>query len=541
MGIPSYYRRLIGSVGGLLYKAKPGTLVANRAKELLMDYNCLIYHVLRDPKRAQWPSVDQEQDQWLERLYDDIIRYTMRVIRGAGAERVFIAVDGVVPMAKIRQQRMRRFRSAADAAKRAGAIGPIGQFDTSVANMQALDKAIGPVGQFDTNAITPGTKFMEGLRIRLEEMIRDERKEKVWVLSSADEPGEGEHKILSKLRENSSGEAPYVVYGLDGDLIVLLLWTQQLGITGTAPIWLYREDIEGGEVQVGDGGEEKYVWFSIDRLRDYLRDSEGVHIGDYCATMMLLGNDFLPTSLTFKIKDGGHNFLLGWLKTALQRGERFLTEDNTLLMGAWRRLFTQLAAVEERRFLETIQKKWRAVPRNVEEELPLQIREEKIFLKNGDASADALKLRENWRDVYAHTAFYATPGAEFAGVRCAINAYYTSMAWIVDYYVGRPVSAEWSYSWLLPPLWGDIAAVTINPVAPPVSPIVLRPQEQLALVLPAASWYLIPREDPVKNFISAAPEFFPTHFEYESIGRRFTWEMEAKIPIPSIQQLRAVI
>ena len=519
MGIPSYYRRLVGSIGGLLYNTKPGTLVASGAHQLLMDFNCLIYHVLRDPKRAPYPGSDGfERRCWIDRLYDDIVRYTMNVIRGAGAERVFIAIDGVVPMAKIRQQRMRRFKSAATTAAEPA---------------------------FDSNAITPGTAFMTGLRTRLEEMICDENKCDKWILSSADEPGEGEHKLLAELRANASlneANKPYIVYGLDGDLIVLLLWTQALGITGSAPIWLYRENVDNEAESVA---ETTYSWFSIDRLRDYLRDSEGVHIGDYCAAMMLLGNDFLPTSITFKIKDGGHNFLLGWLKTSLQRGERFLTNDNRLKMETWRRLFKQLAAVEERRFLEAIQKKWRGVIADSENEKPMIWRQEKAFLKNPDALADELQLRADWRSIYARKAFHATAGAEEATIKGAITAYYDSMNWIVDYYVGRPVSDSWTYSWLLPPLWEDIYAAVPKTrgasAGPCVEQVPLRPQEQLALVLPASSWNLIPAEDPASKFLAAAPEFFPVHFEYESIGKRYTWEVEPAIPIPSIEQLRAIL
>ena len=443
----------------------------------------------------------------------------MRVIRGAGAENVYIAIDGVVPMAKIRQQRMRRFKSAA-----AASTG------------------------FDTNAITPGTDFMKGLRVALEEMIHDNHKQDKWILSSADDPGEGEHKILHHLRHlnkessvctdlSNKDKRPFIVYGLDGDLIVLLLWTQALGITNESSIWLYREDVDEEGSQ-----EDKYCWFSIDRLRDYLTDSEKVEIREYCAAMMLLGNDFLPTSLTFKIKDGGHNFLLGWLKTSLERGEHFLNEKGELLMPAWMRLFRQLAAVEERRFLEAIQKKWRMVPKNPEEELPLEWRDEKVFLKNPFASSDALELHEDWREIYAQHIFHTMPGCEEVAVSNAVDSYFKTMYWIVDYYTGKAVDNTWAYSWLMPPLWKDIAASKGQYIAPLISEgfVELDAEEQLALVLPEKSWWLIPRVHRAAQFMESAPEFFPAKFGYESIGKRFNWEAEPKIPIPSISQLRAI-
>jgi 5'-3' exonuclease len=117
------------------------------------------------------------------------------------------------------------------------------------------------------------------------------------------------------------------------------------------------------------------------------------------------------------------------------------------------------------------------------------------------------------------------------------------MAWIVQYYTGAATAMDWSYSWLLPPLWANLLEEFPETVTAPtaIETVPLQPIEQLALVLPAASWQLIDKHSRQSQFIKAAPEFFPAHFELESIGRRYTWEAEAKIPIPTINQLRAIL
>ena len=88
-------------------------------------------------------------------------------------------MDGVVPMAKIRQQRLRRFKSPW----------------VSAEEVRLGKPESGP--RWDTNAITPGTAFME----KLGKALHDIRGPKVrWLVSDAAEPGEGEHKIMNQMR-----------------------------------------------------------------------------------------------------------------------------------------------------------------------------------------------------------------------------------------------------------------------------------------------------------------------------------------------------
>ena len=68
----------------------------------------------------------------------------------------------------------------------------------------------------------------------------------------------------------------------------------------------------------------------------------------------------------------------------------------------------------------------------------------------------------------------------------------------------------------------------------------IRPVEQLAVVLPLESWGLLPpcaeRSVPL-----LAPYWFPSSFSFHSVGKRFFWECEAMIPIPSILEVKRVL
>ena len=109
MGIPSYYKKLIDRFPALV---KKGVRAESPLKSdrLYMDFNCLIYQCVRAESLPVYTAATR--DVWEAALLEAVKEYTVRVWNVAGRPAsVFIGVDGVVPMAKIRQQRLRRFKS----------------------------------------------------------------------------------------------------------------------------------------------------------------------------------------------------------------------------------------------------------------------------------------------------------------------------------------------------------------------------------------------------------------------------------------------
>lgn len=170
---------------------------------------------------------------------------------------LIIAPDGVATVAKMNQQKSRRYNAAKQRTEQ----------------------------MFDSNQFTPGT----GLMIRLDRDIES------WIKSKADisakrviysshlDPGEGEHKIFQFIRENKilPGSGAHILYGMDSDLIILSLLSDLKGI------YLMREDYS--------------ELINIDRLRERIVDDfmfdGGVRdriIKDFSVICMFAGNDFLP-------------------------------------------------------------------------------------------------------------------------------------------------------------------------------------------------------------------------------------------------------
>ena len=506
MGIPSYYKKLLDAIPDLIKRSH------QPIDWLFMDFNCLIYHCLH--RVPVYPGIDGKEE-WEAHFIECIVIYCRNVIKQVAPQTgVYIAIDGVVPMAKMRQQRLRRFKSVW---------------------LKEKEQV-----SWDTNAITPGTAFMKKLRIALEKMIKG----KLWFLSSSDEPGEGEHKIMAQWRFGTY-EGNFAVYGLDADLIVLSLLGQVTNQLENQ-IWLFREEMDKGQIAYNEQGDELFEWFSINALRDWLSypcsDKPGFLI-QYCFAMSVLGNDFLPSSLGLKIRDDGHTELLLLIRTLKQP---LVTAEGISLDGLLN-LFEQLSQTEAERIGKYVQKK-RMFARNVEKDLPigdnnwplLEV-EEEVLLN----PADKRVLARNWQTQYQ---FHFFPGWRTTNAReRVIQEYLQGMQWIWAYYTGKTenVCFNWYYPHSLPPLWEWVYDYLSVKGLPAHKKIEIRaediqPVEQLALVLPLESWQLIPACKE-RNFPSLAPQFFPSSFHFESAGKRFFWECESLIPMPTISELKSIV
>ncbi len=502
MGIPSYYKRLIDSVTGLISYTHPGKI-----DWLWMDFNCLIYHCLHKPGMKEIPYEDK--DIWERHLLDEVIAYTRKIVGEVKPSKgVYIAIDGVVPMAKMKQQRLRRFKSAWLAQNEPASTGGDNK------------------EKWDTNAITPGTAFMTKLRLRLEE---EAKRQKKWQISSSDEPGEGEHKIMAQWRKRqSSTEENYAVYGLDADLVVLSLLTR-----GINNVWLFREEVESGVIVRNAEGDERYTWFNINELERNIVNTIGDKMQDYCFAMSFLGNDFLPTSLSFKMREDGHETLLKILSNSKEG--LINPSDGQINKNGVVELFKVLAADEDTRILKSVLKKMQMG--KTAREVPVGDNMWAIW-KNADRVllGEGRGLSSKWPDMYKE---WCSGNKDLA-----IKTYLYGVQWNWAYYNGEDVCYNWYYPWHLPPLWKWLEREESFPEFPGTVGVRggdIKPIEQLALVLPLESWNLLGRSGKERLLPVHAPWLFPKKYGFFSLGKRWFWECEPEIPVPSIRELKRIV
>jgi 5'-3' exonuclease len=507
----------------------------------------MVYHCLRRPGAKPYEG-EETRLAWEDHLIADVCKYLKKIVSLVNpTEQVFVGVDGVVPMAKMRQQRLRRFKSHWTAAEE-----------------KRIGKSEGGP-RWDTNAITPGTAFMERLGNALKGCGSGSgggAKGVKWLISTADEPGEGEHKAMIRLRsvvqeyKSTSKKQSHVVYGLDADLIVLSLLQE------VDELWLFREAVECGEVQYNDSNEEEYAYFSIHKLRELLtegKDKGEGYLLDYCMAMSFLGNDFLPHGMSLKLKDGGHDILLEMLKQVRKNAGPLIYNQGVDGKSKWNKealkaCIEWLSEKEEEwihrhcqmkigsRFqhargatpLEQAIDEWNKTPLRISEEMAL-VRS----IQKDENQKTRVELLDTWRDVYNERWLGSTD------VDHICTEYIRGLDWILQYYTGAHVNTEWCFPWFLPPLWRDLKDVLDKvgsplPIAPKPTDIQIKPQEQLALVMPLASWWLI-RDPALKGLPKLAPQLWPSSFELFTAGHTQIWECEAQIPLFMPKRLRYLI
>ena len=501
MGIPSYYKTLITKYKHAITRQTPNGVAA-----LVIDMNCMIYHVLREPAMEAIAYTEEGRLTWERKLQDEVCAYLTFIWRSAGAPlKMFVALDGVVPYAKIKQQRFRRFKSA------------------------SLAKSQG----WDTNAITPGTDFMTAMG----NSLRTVGAKHNWQISDVYDPGEGEHKVLNWIRQQSTLSGPVLVYGLDADLILLsILAGEHLG--SGSPVYLMREAMAFGKlVRIPESNQVELCFLQIPILLQSLQNGQvwtRQELYDYVFGMSFCGNDFLPTGLSLRMRDDGHAVLLDCLRTLWKRqihlvsfdatGSASLNKDGLYQFACW------MAQQEERLIAKMIDRKLKSPPGEDDaDNLPLKEAAEKpmIVLQTG-------RLQPDWQRQYYRIGF----GESSTEIRKYWAAqYWNGFQWIFDYYLGRPVDQEYVYAAGYPPTWSDLKDYYVFNQIQWTPRETLQPKEQLALVLPLLSWNLL-LKTPFRSVPQRLPQYWPESFHLETFGKRFGWECEPMIPMLTPERLR---
>lgn len=226
MGIPFYFASLCRKHKNIIRKIKH-----TETELFAVDFNCFIHRYLDESDPIQ-----------------SIILAFRKLLLQITAKNIYVAFDGLVPFAKIVQQRYRR--------------------------MLIKDKT-----EFDRNQISPGTPYMKELEKTMRLNFPD------IVFSMTDEPGEGEHKIFNYI----TTEQDIIVYGLDADLILLSLIKSQ-------NVQLLRESDQMG-------GKEGFSLMNIGALKLLIP----LPIDQYLILSILCwGNDFMPNLGIFSLREDGY-------------------------------------------------------------------------------------------------------------------------------------------------------------------------------------------------------------------------------------------
>ena len=237
MGIPSYFSNIVKRHKSIIKRLAGLPQIHN----LYMDTNGLIYDAVRVVGSNRGMSNDEYETLIIDTVCNKIDEY-LALFRPS--DKLMIAFDGVAPVAKLNQQRERRYKSwftsvVEDTITRKNAL--LDPFTcVSTAGEASTHKS------WNTSSITPGTAFMTKLNTRMHDYCKVKAREignrVAYIYFGSDVAGEGEHKIFEYIRENAEyhRDTTTLIYGLDADLIMLCL--NHLHISQN--IYLYRDTPE---------------------------------------------------------------------------------------------------------------------------------------------------------------------------------------------------------------------------------------------------------------------------------------------------------
>jgi 5'-3' exonuclease len=280
MGIPFYFASLSKSHKGIIEAVKKNLLM--EVDVFVIDFNCLIHRYLKDEEPIS--SILEALEYIVERI--------------CKPKQLIIAMDGLVPYAKIVQQRYRRMRTKEES------------------------------GTFDRNQISPDTPYMRELEIALRARFP------YAIINGTGLHGEGEHKLIYELRKLPDIQRRNIcIYGLDADLILIAL--QHHTLSNPYSMWLLRESAEFNDPKLKSA---EFATLSIWKL---LRELP-MDIEQYMAMSILcFGNDFMPNLGMFSLREDGYD-------RALQTYKQAKNPDLTTSEG--RRVFLECASKQEMAF-----------------------------------------------------------------------------------------------------------------------------------------------------------------------------------------------
>ncbi|CAL5367870.1 unnamed protein product [Camellia sinensis] len=604
MGIPAFYRWLVDKyplavadvieeaptiVNGVSMPLDSSRPNPNDIEfdNLYLDMNGII-HPCFHPEGLPAPKTYEE-------VFEAVFKYIDRVFSIVRPRKLlYMAIDGVAPRAKMNQQRARRFRAAKDAADEAsrteGLSGVHGAEGEDLALLEQTKK-------LDSNVITPGTEFMSLLSSALQYYVHLRMNmDPGWrgvkvILSDANVPGEGEHKIMSyiRLQRNLPGFDPntrHCLYGLDADLIMLALATHEIHFS------ILREDVrkentndnsrrdrkkmsrqkQREESEQGCSGKYiqdysmrlKFQFLHVWILRDYLvhdlripdptakADLERL-IDDFVFMCLFVGNDFLPHVPSLEISEGAIDLLMVVYKKEFIQMGGYLTNSVEVNLERVEHFVQAVGCHEDAIFRKRsqVQKEreiwFRRSSRPVLEERKtwsqhgrssrscVKKMQSSVNCATDDANPviDQVKLgEEGWKERFYAEKFEAKTDDDREKIRRhSVLKYIEGICWVMHYYYEGVCSWQWFYPYHYAPFASDFYGLDQLEIYFTLGKP-FKPFDQLMGVLPAASAHALPFFYRKLMTDSSSPilDFYPDDFELDMDGKRFAWQAICKLP-----------
>ena len=498
MGIPYYFYTLTKTYPNIVSQSLP----------LNPDIYCMDFNGIIHPICAELLKNTTDESIIIQKLFERV-QLDINVLK---PKKLILCIDGIVPLAKMVQQRKRRYLSV---------------LRNKIDNIEV---------KWDTNAITPGTEFMKKLNTYFKKQIRYNTTNVDIFFSGSDEYGEGEHKIFTKLQSEPQ-EHSVIIHGLDADLIILCLMSHRKNI------YLLRET------------PEQNMFLNIDNLR-YAVLKELVHkweitlqnpsdlysteaqdiIESYCVMCSLLGNDFIPHLLTLNLKAGGLERLISFTGMTYKTFG-LLVHDSTINYMALSDILQQISRTEDKDIYTSTEKYLKATTQHVGN------KSEYYAIKNKDMIAEKIYSNiSKWRHTYYKYLFNTNISIDSAAITNACHQYITGIYWTYAYYKKQNNNNTWFYPYEYPPTVKDIANHTLGNHAPELrnNTMALDTNIQLLIVLPIESKHLldVKYQAYMEDIKKGLYHLYPKQYAINTYLKTHLWECNPRLPMINIDYIQ---
>ena len=513
MGIPYYFYSLTQKYNNIISNNKPTGLDL-----YCIDFNGIIHNVAQDiiknysnPANDSGNSNDIIENEIIEGVWVRIKYY----INNYKATKYIICADGVAPLAKMFQQRKRRYLNI---------------YKNILDNVNIT---------WDTNAITPGTMFMEKLNTYIRRNINDDRNKNKIIYSGSDECGEGEHKIFKMIKDTPVDDK-IIIHGLDADLIILSLMSRKENT------YLMREMKDPNTNNI------VYNYLNIKELRKAilceLKTNWDINfeyndddlIETYCTACSILGNDFIPHLLTIELKNNGIDTLLSATKKSIKTNG-LLVNNGVINHNCLIDIFKDLANTEDEdihriceRYIKKRQPDNKSTPSDY------------YGLKNKDPLINTIYNSPNkWRQEYYRIIFDNNISIDSTVMFNACNNYIKGIYWVYSYYKGMEIDCEWYYPYNYPPTIKDILNHSIANEVPILNnnnnfvPSYI----QLLIVLPKYSVKLLSKKHQryMLDMYTGLFHMYPVKYNIQTFLKTQLWECSPILPLINLNYITKVL
>jgi 5'-3' exonuclease len=573
MGLPGFFAWILKKFAREILHNK----LNNNVKYLYIDANCLFHP---ECFKILEGFQNDELEELKKKMFKRIINYLDYLEKYVSPTKMmYIAVDGTAPLAKIIQQRKRRYKT---------------ELDNFTKNELKLKYGININNEWSNTSITPGTTFMEDLHKYLINHYNKKKSKIKFIYSSYHTPGEGEHKILQHIKKNTNIDDNIVIYGLDADLIFLAMASNRTNIFLLREETLFKQknninkdidkDIDKDINKDINKDTDKNIK-PYDYINDVHRDMTFVSIkemkisynkeikqmvgnnknfdnvdfsNDLIFICFLLGNDFLPHFPSIDIHQEGLDELINsYIKNLLiinyslinreidKNGETVNIDIN---MQFFCMIIEDMGKKEENFFRYKLRSSNERYNRKkcYEEDQYKQEIWQIDNLKNQQIH-DKIQLGVDNKDVWKYRYYehhFKLTGNQTKFVENLVLMYLNGIKWVTQYYFQECPDWRWNYMCHHAPFISDMATYIkkynfdLNNVK-----IINRKHipmmSQLISVLPPSCKHYLPEsyKDLITDFNSPIIDMFPTNVQVDMLYKYQLYQCIPLVPFLDIDRV----